>query len=235
MNKNKILNKLKKSLIVSVQTSEDNPLFSAQHMVLLAKCSFAAGCQSYRVDTPEHIKAIKEAIPDALIIGIWKVDYPNCKVRITPTMKEVDALMQCGIDILATDGTHQLNPDGNTTYDFIRNIKKRYPNVLIMADVATFQDAQDSCEAGADIIATTLRGYTSDTEEYMYHDCDLSFIQELHTHLSCFLIAEGKLWTREDACNALQAGADAVVIGTAINNPKCITERYLNAIKEIEK
>lgn len=231
MNKSQILQKLEKSLIVSVQTSEQNPLFSTEHMILLAECSAIAGCNSFRVDSPDHINAIKKAIPEALIIGIWKVQYPDSDVIITPTMKEVEALVACGVDILATDGTHRLNPEGELPYELIKRIKKRYPELVIMADIATFEEAMASQKAGADIISTTLRGYTEDTKQYLSDDCDMSFIKKLHQNIDCFLIAEGKLWTREDAIKALQSGANAVVIGTAINNPKCITERYLQAIK----
>ena len=232
MKKGQILDRLNQSLIVSVQSSEQNPLSTTNHMVLLAECSAVAGCRNYRVDTPEHIEAIKKAIPDALVIGIWKMDYPDSNVYITPSMKEVEALIACGTDILALDGTHGINPAGETTYTLIRKIKKRYPNVILMADVATVADALESERAGVDIVSTTLRGYTADTKELMGKDCDMEFIRELRKAISCFLVAEGKIWTKEDAVKALEVGADAVVVGTAINNPKLITERFLKAIEE---
>ncbi|GCF95654.1 putative N-acetylmannosamine-6-phosphate 2-epimerase [Enterococcus florum] len=233
MEKEQILNRLNKSLIVSVQSSDQNPLCTKEHMVLLAECSAAAGCTNFRVDTPEHVEAIKKAIPEALIIGIWKADYPDSNVFITPTMKEVEALVACGVDIIALDGTHGLNPAGETTYKLIKEIKERYPNVVLMADVATVADAMESQKAGADIVSTTLRGYTADTKEFLTQDCDMDFIKELRRSISCFIIAEGKIWTREDAAEALESGADAVVVGTAINNPKLITERFLTAINGI--
>lgn len=232
--KSQILRKIEKSLVVSVQTSEHNPLHSKEHMVLLAECSAIAGCTSFRIDSPEHINAIKKALPDSLIIGIWKVPYPDCEVMITPTMKEVEALVACGIDILATDGTDRINPDGKTTYELIRQIKQQYPGLVVMADVATVEDAIASQKAGADILSTTLRGYTENTKQYQSDDCDISFIRELKERTSCFLMAEGKLWTRDDAVTALKAGADGVVIGTAINNPKCITERFLTAVNKLK-
>lgn len=233
MKKAEIFQKLKHQLIVSCQSSEDNPLYTTEHMVLLAKCSFAGGCRMYRVDTPAHIKAIKKTIPNPLIIGIWKVDYPNSDVYITPTMKEVDALMQSGVDILAVDGTNSLNPNGEKACTFISAIKKKYPSCILMADIATVADAIASYEHGADIISTTLHGYTKDTEKIATDTCDIEFIKEVRKQVPCFLIAEGKLWTREDMKAAFHAGADAVVIGTAINNPKCITERFMEALKEI--
>lgn len=233
MKKEQIFGRLNKSLIVSVQSSEQNPLCTAEHMVLLAECSASAGCRNYRVDTPEHIEAIKKEIPDALLIGIWKMDYPDSDVFITPTMKEVDTLIACGVDILALDGTHGINPTGETTYTLIKEIKSRYPNVVLMADVATVADAVESQKAGVDIVSTTLRGYTADTKEFMGKDCDMDFIRELKRTISCFIVAEGKIWTREDAVKAFESGADAVVVGTAINNPKMITERFLKAVEKV--
>lgn len=233
MRKEELLQKLRHQLIVSCQSSEGNPLFTTEHMVLLAQCSNAGGCNMYRVDTPAHIKAIKGAIPNAIIIGIWKVEYPHSDVYITPTMKEVDDLIQSGVDILAVDGTNSLNPNGEKACTFLSAIKRKYPDCILMADVATVADAIASYEHGADIISTTLHGYTKDTKKIATDTCDIEFIKEVRKQVPCFLIAEGKLWTREDMKAAIHAGADAVVIGTAINNPKCITERFMKALKEI--
>lgn len=233
MKKEEVFQKLKHQLIVSCQSSEGNPLCTTEHMVLLAKCSFAGGCNMYRVDTPKHIEAIKKTIPNALIIGIWKVEYPNSDVYITPTMKEVDALIQSKVDILAVDGTNSRNPNGVRASAFLADIKRKYPDCILMADVATVADAIASYEHGADIISTTLHGYTRDTQDIATDTCDIAFIKKVRKQVPCFLIAEGKLWTREEMKDAIHAGADAVVIGTAINNPKCITERFLQALKEI--
>ena len=179
----------------------------------------------------ENVKIIKEAFPDMPMIGIWKVVTEGCDVYITPTMKEVDVLREIGSDIIAVDGTDRYNCEGKKAYELIREIKEKYPDQLVMADIATINDARKCVEAGADIISTTLSGYTEDSKDRYALGADFELIKEIRKEFpDAFINAEGRLWTREEAKHALECGANFIVIGTAITNPMSITKRFVDYI-----
>lgn len=232
MNKVEIIKELKNKLIVSCQSSEGNPLKTDNHMLLLAECADLAGCPAFRVDTPETIRLIKSALPHKLIIGLWKKYYNGCEVFITPTMDEVDALVAAKADIIALDGTCSLSPDGRPAYELIAGVRRKYPDIPILADIATLDDCIKSVEAGADILSTTLRGYTRDTAQFLSEDIDTDFIKLIRGKTDRFIAAEGRIWTREQAVQCLKAGADTVIIGTAVNNPMLIAQRFIDAIEK---
>ena len=147
---------------------------------------------------------------------------------ITVTMQEVDALVSCGVDILALQGTSALRPDGKTAPEFIRAVKAKYPEQLIMADIATLDEAMDCAAAGADFVGTTMRGYTPETEGI--NDIDFDFLRELSAVCPAKVIAEGHIHFPEQAAKALACGAFALVVGGAITRPAEITARFVSAI-----
>ena len=167
------------------------------------------------------------------MIGIIKKDYPGTPMYITVTMAEVDALVECGVDILAVQGTSALRPDGSTAADFIRQIKAKYPQQLVMADIATLEEAMACAEAGADFVGTTMRGYTPETKGI--DDIDFAFITELTQKCPAKVIAEGHIHSPEQAVQVLQAGAFALVVGGAITRPATITARFTGAIRAMEQ
>ncbi|MGN1343743.1 MAG: N-acetylmannosamine-6-phosphate 2-epimerase [Traorella sp.] len=230
----KLLDDLRGKVIVSCQANEDiNPFNHPEEMVKMAKAGVIGGCVGFRANKPENVKAIKEAFPELPIIGIWKVVTEGCDVYITPTMKEVDVLVELNSDIIAVDGTDRLNCEGRKAYELIRDIKKKYPNQLVMADIATVKEAHLCHEAGADIISTTLSGYTADTLDRYALGCDFELISQIRKEIpDAFINAEGRIWTREEALQAYKSGADVIVIGTAITNPMMVTKRFVNYIQE---
>ena len=127
-------------------------------------------------------------------------------------MKEVDALVACGVEIVAVQGTGSRRPDGSSAPEFIRAVKEKYPQQLVMADCATLEEGIACAEAGADFVGTTMRGYTPETKGC--DDIDYAFIHEL---------SEKK---------ALEAGAFALVVGGAITRPAEITSRFVSAIRK---
>lgn len=229
-----LLDNLRGKVVVSCQANEDNnPFNDPQEMVRMAQAGVIGGAAGFRANAPENVKAIKEALPDYPMFGIWKVVTEGCDVYITPTMKEVDVLVDIGSDIIAVDGTDRLNCEGKKAYELIRDIKKKYPNQLVMADIATVNEAKLCYEAGADIISTTLSGYTEETKDKYGPFCDFELIEEIRKQIpDAFINAEGRIWTREDAVKAFNCGADVVVIGTAITNPMKITERFVKYVNE---
>ena len=140
MNKEEIFNQIHHGLIVSCQALENEPLYTPEGgiMPLMAKAAAMSGAVGIRANTVRDITQIK-AVVDLPVIGIIKKDYPGTPMYITVTMAEVDALVDCGVDILAVQGTGALRPDGKTAAEFIREIKAKYPDQLLMADIATFE------------------------------------------------------------------------------------------------
>ena len=164
MEKEKLFAQIKGGLIVSCQALEHEPLYTKEGgiMPLMAKAAAMSGAVGIRANTVRDITQIKQVV-DLPVIGIIKKDYPGTPMYITVTMKEVDELVACGVDILAVQGTGALRPDGSTSAQFIRAIKAKYPDQLLMADCDNFENAMLCAEAGADFVGTTMRGYTPET------------------------------------------------------------------------
>ena len=234
MDKQALFDQIKGGLIVSCQALEHEPLYTKEGgvMPLMAKAAAQSDAAGIRANTVRDITQIK-AVVDLPVIGIIKKDYPGTPMYITVTMAEVDALVECGVDILAVQGTSALRPDGSTAADFIRQIKAKYPQQLIMADIATLEEAMACAEAGADFVGTTMRGYTPETKGI--DDIDFAFITELTQKCPAKVIAEGHIHSPEQAVQALQAGAFALVVGGAITRPAEITARFTGAIRAMEQ
>ena len=176
MDKEKLFAQIKGGLIVSCQALEHEPLYTKEGgvMPLMAKAAAMSGAVGIRANTVRDITQIKQVV-DLPVIGIIKKDYPGTPMYITVTMKEVDELVACGVDILAVQGTGALRPDGSTSAQFIRAIKAKYPEQLVMADCDNLENAMLCAEAGADFVGTTMRGYTPENhrQEEQVH-CDYS-------------------------------------------------------------
>ena len=130
-------------------------------------------------------------------------------------------------------GTGALRPDGSTSAEFIRAIKAKYPDQLVMADCDNFENAMACAEAGADFVGTTMRGYTPETQGI--DDIDFDFVHKLATECPAKVIAEGHIHYPEQAVKALEAGAFALVVGGAITRPAEITARFTGAINAMNK
>ena len=165
------------------------------------------------------------------VIGLWKVDYPDSKIYITPTMKEIDALVETGVDIVALDATDRLRPGVCTLQSFFSEVRSKYPDTIFMADCSTYEEGVRAEYLGFDIVSTTLAGYTDDTKGKNLPD--LETVSRLAKDLTIPVIAEGGIWEREDLVKAFRCGCFAAVIGTAITRPREITRRFTDAIKEI--
>lgn len=230
MDKQALLKQIHKGLIVSCQALEHEPLYTKEGgvMPLMAKAAAQSGAVGIRANTVRDITQIK-AVVDLPVIGIIKKDYPGTPMYITVTMAEVDALVACGVDILAVQGTSALRPDGKTSAEFIQEIKAKYPDQLVMADIASFEEAMACAGAGADFVGTTMRGYTPETKGI--DDIDFDFIAKLAAECPARIIAEGHIHYPEQAVKALDAGAYALVVGGAITRPAEITARFTGAIK----
>lgn len=224
-----MLNQIKGKLIVSCQALEDEPLHSDFIMGKMALAAARGGASAIRANSVVDIKAIKQEV-SLPVIGILKRDYPGSDVYITATMQEVDELMAAVPEIIAIDATFHQRPDGLTLAQMVGAIRARYPQLLLMADIATVEEAQHAEVLGFDCIGTTLHGYTAETRGHKLYDNDFAFLRSVLEAVNKPVIAEGNVNTPQMAARCLQLGAHAVVVGGAITRPQQITERFIEAM-----
>lgn len=224
-----MLNQIKGKLIVSCQALEDEPLHSDFIMGKMALAAARGGASAIRANSVVDIKAIKQEV-SLPVIGILKRDYPGSDVYITATMQEVDELMAAVPESIAIDATFHQRPDGLTLGQMVGAIRARYPQLLLMADIATVEEAQHAEVLGFDCIGTTLHGYTAETRGHKLYDNDFAFLRSVLEAVNKPVIAEGNVNTPQMAARCLQLGAHAVVVGGAITRPQQITERFIEAM-----
>lgn len=210
---------MNKGLIVSCQALENEPLHSSFIMGKMALAAKEGGAVGIRANSVEDITAIKGEV-DLPIIGIIKKDYPGLVPYITPTMKEVDELVNAKVDVIALDAT--INQD----VEFIKAVMEKYPNQKFMADISTVEEGLRAEKLGFDYIGTTLVGYTEQSKGIN----NFEVLDELIRQCTKPVIAEGNFDTPEKARLALEKGAYTVVVGGAITRPQLITKKFNDEI-----
>lgn len=227
---NEKVKSLKGKLIVSCQALPQEPLHSSFIMGRMALAAKEGGAVGIRANTKEDIREIQKMV-DLPVIGIVKRDYADSKVYITPTMKEIEELMEVKPEIIALDATVDLRP-GNMTLDtFFRQIKEKYPEQLLMADCSTVEEALHADELGFDFIGTTLVGYTEQSAGLRIEENDFEILREIVAKVKHKVIAEGNINTPEKAKRVIELGAFSVVVGSIITRPQVITKSFAEALK----
>ncbi|MBC1500527.1 N-acetylmannosamine-6-phosphate 2-epimerase [Listeria weihenstephanensis] len=223
--------KMARGLIVSCQALEDEPLHSPYIMAKMALAAKVGGAVGIRANTAVDIEAIKAEV-DLPVIGIYKKNYGECPVFITPTMQEVDAIVATGAEIVAMDGTNRVRPDGTLIVDLFPEIRRKYPEQLFMADVATLEEAVTAEKLGFDFVAPTLFGYTEETSGKKIADDDFALLRQIVREVRMArVIAEGNVLTPEIAKHIQDIGVFAIVVGGAITRPQLITERFVDILQ----
>lgn len=229
----KVNNKIEtvhKKLIVSCQALPEEPLHSSFIMGRMALATKEGGAAGIRANTKEDIAEIRKNV-DLPIIGIVKRDYPDCKVYITPTMKEIDELMEVKPEIIAIDATKDLRPNGVALDEFYAQIREKYPNQLLMADCSTYEEAKHADELGFDFIGTTLVGYTEQSKDMKIEQNDFELIKKIVKNVKHNVIAEGNINTPEKVKRVMQLGVFSIVVGSAITRPQLITKTFVDVLK----
>ncbi len=227
-----LLEKLKHKLIVSCQARVGWPMYGAEIMAAFAAAAKQGGAAGIRATGADNIRKIKERV-DLPIIGINKQFRDNYNVYITPTFESAQEILEEGIEIIALDATPRKRPGGETVEGILKKIRGAYPNVLVMGEISTVDEAEAILPLGFDIISTTLSGYTEESHEV--NSVNLELIRQIRRITDTPIMAEGRIMREEEAVEAINAGAHAVVVGTSITRPEIITERYVKALKDAKE
>ena len=222
-----ILEKLKNQVIVSVQAMPDGPLYNETALTAMMQSVVNGGAKALRLAGARDIKNAKKLF-NIPVIGLTKPDKlpDNWKeiVYITPSLKEVNELIEANADIIATDATMRPRPK-ESLEEIISFIKSK--NKLAMADISTFEEGINARKLGFDIISTTLSGYTQNSD-CLQNEPDYNLLKNLVKELDCPVVLEGRIWEPYQVKKAFEFGAYSVVIGSAITRPQLITKRFLN-------
>lgn len=227
----RVENTLRGKLIVSCQALPQEPLHSSFIMGRMARAAEEGGAYGIRANTAEDIREIRKqtALP---VIGIVKCDYEDSEVYITPTMREVEELMEVKPEIIALDATASVRPGGITLEEFFGQIKKAYPDQLLMADCSTVEEALHADELGFDFIGTTLVGYTEQSRGVRIEENDFEILRKIIAGVEHKVIAEGNINTPQKAKRVIELGAFSVVVGSIITRPQVITKTFADALEE---
>lgn len=230
MTKQELFDQIKGKVIVSCQAVPGEPLYVEKKsiMYLMARAAKQAGAPAIRTSSIRDVVAIKEetGLP---VIGLVKIKYEGFESYITPTMKEVDELVEAGSDVVALDCTDQKRGDGKSISEFITEVRAKYPDKILMADISTYEEGVNAWKLGMDIVGTTMSGYTAYSPKLDGPDYEL--VKRLSETVDIPVIGEGRIHSPEQAVEVLKTGAYAVVVGGAITRPLEIAQRFIKAVE----
>ncbi len=224
-----IIDSLKGKVVVSSQAMPDEPFYDENCMMAMMQSVINGGAAGLRVaGKRDVVNATTFGVP---VIGLTKPDKlpENWRsvVYITTGVKEVKELIEAGADIIAFDGTSRPRPDGSSVEQLIQLI--HFAGRLAMADISTYEEGLNCANLGADIISTTLAGYT-DESGIAGETPDFELLEKLVKSVSKPVFLEGRVWNPEEVKKAFELGAHSVVIGSAITRPHLITKRFTEGI-----
>ncbi|MGV0025177.1 N-acetylmannosamine-6-phosphate 2-epimerase [Phormidesmis priestleyi] len=218
-----------RGLVISCQAPVDSPMSEPMVIAAMALASINQGAVGVRIDTPAHVEAVRRRVSSP-IVGLWKQMIPGFEVYITPQFEHALAIAQAGADVIAIDTTLRDRPGGETVADLIQRIHVELGKP-VMADVDSLEAAIAAVEAGADLVGTTLYGYTSQTKHLTPPGFDL--LEQMVKNLNVPVICEGGIASVEMASRAIDLGAFSVVVGTAITGIDLQVKAYRSKVESI--
>lgn len=227
---------LKPGLIVSCQATAEEPMRDSSTIGRFALAAEIGGAVGVRINGVADILAAKQLV-QIPVIGIVKHVYPGCPSYITPTLRDVERVYYTGAEIVAVDATCLPKPNGITVEKLLRDIKKEFPDILLMGDISTYEEGIVAEDAGCDLISTTLSGYTEHSRDENAKGMaemqkpDVELVARLAQKAKVPIVAEGRYWDDVWAIEAFKVGAHNVVIGAGITRPQVITRKIVNNIK----
>jgi N-acylglucosamine-6-phosphate 2-epimerase len=214
-----------RGLVISCQAPIESPLHEPPMIAAMALAATRQGAAGVRIDTPAHILAVRQRVSRP-IIGLWKQSIPGFEVYITPQFHHAQTIAQAGADLIAIDATLRDRPGGETVASLIEQIHAL--GKPVMADVDTLESAVAAVDAGADLVGTTLYGYTAQTQHLTPPGFDL--LQQLVETLKVPIICEGGVASATMAQQAIALGAHSVVVGTAITGIDLQVKAYQSEV-----
>jgi len=226
-----IVNRLKNKVVVSVQAMPGEPLYAEKCMAAMMKSVVKGGAGGLRVAGARDVKNAKN-LSDVPVIGLIKPDVIPSNwheiVYITPTIKDVLELVDAGADIIAFDGTSRPR-EGCTLEEIIKYVKIN--NRMSMADISTVEEGLNCAKLGANMLSTTLSGYTQ-FSSMKSEGPDFELLEQLVKLTNIPVVLEGRIWEPKEVDKAFELGAHCVVIGSAITRPQLITRRFVTRSKK---
>jgi N-acylglucosamine-6-phosphate 2-epimerase len=198
----------------------------------MAEASLRNGASGVRLESPEHIGAVRRRCPGALIVGLWKRTYPGSSVYITPGWEEIRAVWAAGADVVAIDATDRHRPGGETLEELVVRASRDL-GAPVMADCDSLAGGLRAAQLGCAWVGTTLYGYTEATSACPPPAWDLMTPLRAQLPAGVPLICEGGIGSAADARRALELGANAVVVGTAITGVDLQVGRYVAALADV--
>ncbi len=220
-----------RGIIVSCQLEPTEPLHTPQHCALFAQAAEAGGASGVRAEGVQNIQEIR-ATTRIPLIGCIRDSYADGWMLVTPDMAAVEKLVRVGVDVVAMDATLRTRPNGLDGARFLADVRKRYPDLVILADISTFEEGVRAADVGASALSTVLCGRTKETyEQSLAASPNVDMIYRLATTLRTPVLAEGFIWNTADAATAIESGAYGVVVGGAITRPRVLTQLFVNAVE----
>ena len=213
-------------LIVSCQAPANSPLARPDIIAALAKCAEQNGAIGVRIDSPQHVRAVRQAVA-VPILGIYKIVSATSEVYITPTFDAAKEIAAAGANVIAIDATLRRRPNEESLAEIVSRIKNEL-HLPVMADISTLEEGLNAVETlEVDLVGTTLSGYTNATRHLTKPDFEL--VEKLAKRIAVPVICEGRLRSADDVRRAFDGGAFAVVVGGAITGIDGLVEQFVSA------
>lgn len=220
-----------RGVVVSCQLDPGEPLHTPQHCALFAQAAESGGAAAVRAEGMKNIQEIR-ATTRLPLIGCTRGNYADGWMLVTSDMAAVDQLVRVGCDVVALDATLRIRPGGLDGARFLADVRKRHPDLAILADISTFEEGVRAADVGASALSTVLCGRTKETyEQSLTASPSVDLIYRLATTVGVPVLAEGFIWNTSDASEAVEAGAYGVIVGGAITRPRVITQLFVNAVE----